>query len=121
MWVLADHPGLEKRSRILVVTLLLVATTMAHLNCYRLDGPDRDRRQGGSATTTPGPHDGSGRGDEIALMTVHGATIEYTSRETTSANHVSRIVAVTPLKLRCINKSPGGSRSLDATRRRRRF
>ena len=96
---------------------LLVATT-----AHRFGDPPRDRRHGGpDATTTDGPRDGSSRAGEIALMMVHGATIECTSPEATSDNSVSRIAATTTKKLRCINKSSGGNRSPAAARRRKRF
>ena len=97
---------------------LLVATT-----AHRFGDPPRDRRQGGTATTTmtDGPRDGSSRDAEIALMTDRDATIESNPTGVTSNSPGSRIAATSTKKLRVINKSPGASRSPDATRRQRRF
>ena len=71
--------------------------------------------------TTRGVYDGSGRAGEIALMTDRDETTECTTVGATSDGRPSGIVATTPKKPRCINKSPGASRSPAASRRRRRF
>ena len=131
---MAEDPAVEMR-RVVVLTngvpagivekkrsrhRLLGATTMAH---RFIGGPDRDRRQGGPATTATidGLQDATGRDGEIALMTIRDATIECTSREATSDGRPSGIAAATTKKLLFISRSSGASRSLDAARLRRRF
>ena len=68
--------------------------------------------------TIDGSLDGSGRADEIALMTDRDATIDIEVKNDGPGSHIE---ATTTKKPRVINRSSGGSRSLDATRRRRRF
>ena len=106
----------ENRSR----RRLLVATTTARRNSGGV--PDRDHRQGGP-TTTGGPRDGSGRAGEIALMIDQEATNEYpaTVEATSNSRGNPNAATATTKKPRGINRSSGGSRSPDVTRRQRRF
>ena len=77
------------------------------------------RRQGElDAKTTRGPRDGSRRSG--ALMTDRDATIDWAGAGAESDSSESRI-AMMAKKLRCINKSPGASKSRAVARRRRRF
>ena len=98
---------------------LLLATTTARRNFG--GGPDRDHRQGGTATTTPGPRDGSSRAGEITLMTDRDETSECSTAEARSGNTESRIAATMTRKLRVISKSSGASKLLVAAQHRRRY
>ena len=84
----------KKRSR----RRLLTTTTTARRN---FGCPERDHRRGGTATTTRGPRDGSGRADEISVMTIRDATIDT---EAKNDKRGSRIAAMMTKKLQFVSK-----------------